>query len=115
MYGVGGSPSAPSDSRIPPVVDTVANTTDSTGTSAGEAVTRSAAAAGVDTIERISNAPTTGIDTAIVTPSNTMNSGDSSRTGTPRAAAASGSVLAKVSGRQMTTSAAITSAAAQIR
>ena len=92
-------------------MDVVANSTDSTGTSTGEAVTRIAAAAGVQTIDSTSSAPTIWIDIATVSPSTSMNTGESSRTGTPRAAAASGSVLAKVSGRHMTTSATSTSTA----
>ena len=90
MYGLTGMPSAPSERRIPPTVAVVANSTDSTGTSTGDAVIRIAAAAGVHTIDSTSSAPTTGIDTATVTPSSSMNSGESSRTGTPRAAAPRG-------------------------
>src|SRR6476469_8443900 len=101
MYGVIGIPSEPSASRMPPTDDVVANATDSAGTRTGEAVTRIAAAAGVLTIDSTSSAPTVWTDIATANPSTSMNAGESSRTGTPRAAAASGSVLAKVSGRHM--------------
>src|SRR4051794_5743385 len=94
--------SAPSASRIPPTVDAVAKTIDRTGTSTGDAVTRMAAAAGVQITDRTSSAPTTCTDIATVSPRTSMNSGESKRTGTPRAAADSGSVLANVSGRHIT-------------
>ena len=115
MYGLTGMLSAPSESRIPPTVDVVANSTDSTGTRVGDAVTRIAAAAGVQTIDSTSSAPTTWIDIATVRPSTSMNTGDSNRTGTPRAAAASGSVLANINGRHITASATTTSTDVQIR
>src|SRR5690348_934660 len=115
MYGLIGMPSEPIAIMMPPTVDAVANSTDRTGTSTGEAVTRMAAAAGVHTIDNTSSAPTTWIDIATVNPSTSMNAGDSSRTGTPRAAAASGSVLANTSGRHMTSSASTTATDVQTR
>src|SRR6478752_293230 len=114
-YGLIGMPSAPSASMIPPTVDVVANATDSTGTSTGDAVTLIAAAAGVQTIDSTSSAPTTWTDIATVSPSTSMKTGESSRTGTPRAAAASGSTLAKVSGRHITTRATTTISEVQMR
>src|SRR5690606_30778933 len=92
----------PSDSRIPPTTDTVAKAALSTGTSTGDAVTRTAAAAGVHSSASTSSAPTICTDTATARPSTSMKIGDSARTGTPRAAATSGSRLANVSGRHMT-------------
>lgn len=74
----------PIDSMIPPTTDTVANTTLSTGASTGDAVTRTAAAAGVQSSASTSSAPTTCTDTATARPSTSMNSRDSARTGTPR-------------------------------
>ena len=53
-----------------------------------------------------SNAPTTCTAIATVSPSTIMKIGDSARTGTPRAAAISGSTVANINGRHMIASAA---------
>src|SRR3954454_13810525 len=93
---------------MPPNIAVTAKATLSTGTRTGEAVTRIAAAAGVETIVRTRRAPTTWTDLATVSPSRSMNTGESRRTGTPRAAASSGTVLANVSGRHTAISPATT-------
>src|SRR4051812_15444460 len=98
----------PNSSSVPPTVAVTANTTLSTGTNTGDAVTRIAAAAGVQITLNTSRAPTTCTDIATVRPSSNMNRGDSNRTGTPRASASSGSALANVNGRQMANSATTT-------
>src|SRR5690606_12739255 len=92
----------PSDSRIPPTTDTVAKAALSTGTSTGDAVTRTAAAAGVHSSASTSSAPTICTDTATARPSTSRKIGDSARTGPPRAAATSGARVAHGSGGDMT-------------
>lgn len=100
----------PSASRMPPSIETTANSTLSSGSRIGEAVTRAAAAAGVTTRVRTSRAPTICTDRATVRPRSSMKTKESVRTGTPRASATSGSALAKVSGRQMSARATRTNA-----
>ena len=56
-------------------------------------------------------APTIGTASAVVSAISTANTSDSTRTGTPRASATSGSVLANSSGRYSTASTPSTSAA----
>jgi hypothetical protein len=51
------------------------------------------------------SAPTTCTDIATASPSTSMNNGASARTGTPRAAATSGSRLANINGRHITATA----------
>ncbi len=92
-----------------------AKTTLSTTSTTGEDVTRSAAAAGVMSNASTRSAPTTWMDSATLTPSRTIKISARVRTGTPRASASSGSRLAKLSGRQMATSAAMTTTAAPAR
>ena len=83
--------------------------------SLGEVVTLRAAAAGVINKARTSKAPTIWMDSATLTPSNTIKPMASPRTGTQRASAISGSTLAKPRGRQMRTRAAMTTTAVPAR
>ncbi len=66
----------PRASRMPPTTDVTANTTLSSVTRSGEAVTRIAAAAGVTRSARTRSAPTTWMETATVRPSSTMKTGE---------------------------------------
>ena len=84
---------------MPPTRASSANATASAVASSGFAVTRAAAAPGAIITESTMIAPTIGTASAVVSPMSTANSSDSMRTGTPRAAATSGSVLANSSGR----------------
>ncbi|MCY1236551.1 hypothetical protein D9M72_492090 [compost metagenome] len=102
----------PRASMMPPTVAVTAKATLRITTSGGDEVTRSAAAAGVISRASTRSAPTTWMDSATLIPSSTIKPMPSVRTGTPRASATSGSTLAKVSGRQMATSAIITTRAA---
>ena len=100
-YGLIGM-ELPSASSVPPTMATVPNPTLSATVTLGDAVTRIAAAAGVHTMLNTSNAPTTWTDAAIASPRTSMKIGERSRTGTPRAAATSGSRLANRNGRHIT-------------
>ncbi len=88
-----------SERRIPPSVETSAIAMLSRSASPGRAVSRCAAAAGVITSVRTSRTPTTWIASAVVSASRRKIATDSARSGTPRAAAISGSTLEKNSGR----------------
>ena len=81
-YGLMGM-EPPSASRMPPTIEMTANTTLSSGTSTGDAVTRMAAAAGVTTSESTSSAPTTWTDIGTARPSTIMKARTAPRTGTP--------------------------------
>src|ERR1700742_5000402 len=87
------------DSPMPPSPASSANTIDSTVATTGEAVTLDAAAAGVIISDSTSSEPTVCTPSAVATPTSTANTGDSTRNGTPRAAATSASTLANSSGR----------------
>ncbi len=100
----------PSASMIPPTMLASANSTLSETTTRGVDETRIAAAAGVTRSESTSSAPTIWMETAVPSPSRIMNTMESRRTGTPRAAATSGSTLANISGRQTTASPTMTTA-----
>src|SRR3954468_8740586 len=106
-YGLTGRV-LPIASMMPPTVDTTAKATLSAVVTAGEAEICRAAAAGVTMSARTSRAPMIWIAVATARPSVSMNATESRRTGTPRAAATSGSRLAKVRGRHMTVSDMIT-------
>ncbi len=89
---------------MPPTTEVTAKQVASTGTQMLDAVTRMAAAAGVTSKDSTSSAPTICTDMATARPSTTMKIGDSARTGTPLAAAISGSTVANINGRHMTVS-----------
>jgi hypothetical protein len=93
-----GTPGA-SDSTMPPTAETSAKTTDATIVTAGETKTRAAAAAGVINNDITNSAPTICTPCAATTPTSAANTMPSPRTGTPRAAATSGSTVANSSGR----------------
>jgi hypothetical protein len=93
-----GTPGA-SDSRMPPTAETSANTTDAAMVAAGEMNTRAAAAAGVINSDITNSAPTICTPYAAATPTSAANTMPSARTGTPRAAATSGSTVANSIGR----------------
>src|SRR5690242_21949588 len=93
-----GTPGA-SDSTRPPTADTSANTTEVTIAAAGDETTRAAAAAGVINKDITSSAPTICTAWAATTPTRAANTMPSAWTGTPRAAATSGSTVANSSGR----------------
>src|SRR5699024_1568841 len=93
-----GTPGA-SESTIPPTTETSANRVDSNVALAGEAVRWEAAAAGVISSESTSSAPTICTPIAAAMPTSTAKIIDTSRIGTPRAAATSGSTLANQTGR----------------
>ena len=96
---------------MPPTSASSANTTASAVASRGFAVTRAAAAPGATITESTMIAPTIGTASAVTRPMSTAKTGDSMRTGTPRAIATSGSVLANSSGRWRTASTASTTTA----
>src|SRR5436190_810939 len=102
-YGLIGI-AVPTAMRMPPTIETNANTTDRTGTHNGEALTLVAAAAGTQSSASTSSAPTTWTDSATAQPSSSMNTEPSARVGTPRATATSASRLANMRGRQITAS-----------
>ncbi len=108
-YGLMGTDD-PSASSIPPTIAVSAKPTDSSGTTNGEELIRVAAAAGVTSRASTSRAPTICTLIATASPRTSMNTGDSRRTGTPRAAATSASREANSSGRHMTSSATRTTA-----
>ncbi len=84
---------------MPPTAAISANTTDATIVVMGELNTRPAAAAGVINSDITSSAPTICTPWAAATPTSAANTMPSARTGTPRAAATSGSAVANSSGR----------------
>ena len=90
-----------SERMNPPSAEISAKTTDSTTTRAGDAVRRTAAAAGVMTSDITSSAPMICTHCATAAPSRTANTTDRVRVGSPSDSATTGSVLAKSSGRQM--------------
>src|ERR1700755_816581 len=94
-----GTPGA-SDSMMPPTAEISANTTEATIAATGDAPTRAAAAAGVISKDITSNAPTICTACAATTPTSAANTMPRPRTGTPRAAATSGSTVANSSGRE---------------
>src|SRR5699024_7945731 len=98
-----GSPGA-NENTTPPTADSSANNTDNNVTRAGLAVTRIAAAAGVIINDITSNAPTSCTPSTLAMPRSTANNTPNARTGTPRAAATTGSTLANTNGRGITVS-----------
>ena len=89
-----GTPGA-SDRTMPPTADISAKTTEAAIVAAGETKTRAAAAAGVINSDITSSAPTICTPCAATTPTSAANTMPIARTGTPRAAATSGSTVAK--------------------
>ncbi len=85
--------------RMPPVVEVSARATEAARARTGRVVSRWAAAAGVTMRVSTSSTPVTWMVAATAAASRTMNSTAGARTGTPRAAAASGSTEANHSGR----------------
>src|SRR6478609_623746 len=93
-----GTPGA-SDSTIPPTAANSANSTEVAIAAAGAVTTRAAAAAGAISNDITSSAPTIWTAWAATTPTSAANTIPNARTGTPRAAATSGSTVANSNGR----------------